>query len=284
MSTWPIATTHGPIGHPRRSAVMGILNVTPDSFSDGGRQYELGAAVAAGERLVVEGADLIDVGGESTRPGAAAVSAEEQIRRTAPVIAELRRRGVTVPISIDTRLAAVAAAALDAGADAINDVSGLRFDAALAALAARRAAAVIVMHMRGTPETMMSQCAYADVVAEVRSELAERVSAAEAAGVDRERILIDPGFGFSKEPAQNWELLRRLDELATLGRPIVAGPSRKRFIRACVGSDADAVRMGTAAVVAACCLQGAAVVRVHDVAAMRSVVETCAALADGARG
>lgn len=259
------------LGH--RTLLMGILNVTPDSFSDGGRYLDIAAAVRHGLDMAAEGADLIDIGGESTRPGAADVPPDEQVRRVEPVIRALRASNLAIPVSVDTRSAAVAAAALDAGADLINDVSAGTHDPGMLDLAARRAVPIILMHMRGDPATMQNDPRYDDVVAEVRAELAQRLSAAIAAGVVPERILLDPGIGFGKTAEHNWELLRRLSEFHTLCRPLLVGTSRKRFIRAAVGDDPRAVAFGTAATIAACCAAGAHIVRVHDVAAARAVVE-----------
>ncbi|HSK38224.1 MAG TPA: dihydropteroate synthase, partial [Arenibaculum sp.] len=210
------------------SRVMGILNVTPDSFSDGGLHLDIRAAVARGEAMVREGADLIDVGGESTRPGAPEVPAEEEIRRVVPVIEALRPLGV--PISIDTRKAAVARQALEAGAVVVNDVSGLRFDPELARIVKRFGAGLVVMHSRGTPEDMAADSRYHDVVEEVSRELGEACDRAAAAGIEPEAVMIDPGLGFAKTADHNLTLIRELDRLAALGRPILVGGSRKSFI------------------------------------------------------
>jgi len=273
-----LTTGHGSLILADRTLVMGILNVTPDSFSDGGRYFDDAAAVRRGLELAADGADLIDIGGESTRPGATDVPPDEQIRRIEPVIRKLRAANLAIPISADTRSAAVAAVALDAGADIINDVSAGTHDPAMLDLAAHRGVPIILMHMRGDPATMQNDPRYGDVVTEVRAELAQRISEALAAGVQAERILLDPGIGFSKTAEHNWELLRRLPELLTLGRPLLVGTSRKRFIRAAVGDDPRAVEFGTAATVAACAAAGAHIVRVHDVAAARAVVRVAARL------
>ena len=240
---------------------MGILNVTPDSFSDGGQYAGVAQAIAAGRQMVADGAGLIDVGGESTRPGAAPVSPAEEQARILPVIRGLA--GV-VPISVDTRNASTMAAALDAGATVVNDVSALRHDPDAAALVAARGCPVILMHMRGTPETMRSLAQYDDVVAEVLQELAARVDAAVAAGVDRRRIAIDPGIGFAKTADHNVTLLRHLDRLTALGCPIVAGVSRKKFLTALSGAE-HSVTASVAAVLSAW-QRGARILRVHDVA------------------
>ncbi|MGH7856654.1 MAG: dihydropteroate synthase, partial [Candidatus Binatia bacterium] len=261
---------------PGRTALMGVLNTTPDSFSDGGRYHSLEAAVGRAREMVDEGADLIDVGGESTRPGASEVSVDEEIRRTAPVIERIGALGV--PVSIDTRKATVAKAALDAGAVMVNDVSGGTFDPAMPPLAADRRVPVVLMHTRGTPQTMDSLASYGDVVAEVRSELAERVAAARHAGVEENRILLDPGLGFAKTPEQSLELLRRIDELHQDGFPLVVGPSRKRFVGHVLGTEVEDRLEGTLAAVAWCAAHGVAVVRVHDVRAVRRVVDMTEAI------
>jgi len=263
-----------------RTLVVGILNVTPDSFSDGGALPTTDAAVARGLALFAEGADWLDVGGESTRPGAAAVPADEEIRRTAPVIEALRRGGAG-PISIDTTKAAVARAALDAGADVVNDVSGLSFDPALGRLAAERGAPVVLMHLRGGFDSMHRSPAYGDVMAEVARELREALDRAAAAGIPRDRTVLDPGIGFSKTARHSLEALRRLGELASLDRPVLVGPSRKSFIGQVLGgAPAEGRLMGTAAAVAASVLLGAHLVRVHDVKEMAEVVR----VADAVRG
>lgn len=265
--------------------VFGILNVTPDSFSDGGAYPTADDAVNAGLRMADEGADALDVGGESTRPGSQEVPPDEQIRRTQDVIARLAQRmGADGPaISIDTRSAAVAEAALDAGATIINDVSALRDDAAMAGLAGRRGAGVILMHMQGTPADMQAKPVYEDVVAEVRAFLRERVEYATRAGVARDRVIVDPGIGFGKTGLHNLEILRRLDELRGLRVPVMIGPSRKRFIGDVLGGRPPHGRLfGTAGAVAACVLAGVECVRVHDVAACRDVAEVCAAIRRGA--
>ena len=252
-----------------RPALMGILNVTPDSFSDGGLHDEGAAAIAAAQAMLTAGADLIDIGGESTRPGAAEMPAPDEIARILPVITGLRAAGITAPISIDTRKAAVAAAGLAAGADAINDVSGLRHDRGMAAQAAAHAAPLIVMHSIGTPETMqaMAAGAYGDVLLDVYDALDAIVAQAEAAGVARARIMVDPGIGFGKTMAQNLALLERLSLFHGLGCPILLGVSRKGMIGAIAG-EADAARRGpgSAAIGLWAVQQGIQMLRVHDVA------------------
>jgi dihydropteroate synthase len=260
-----------------RTLVMGVLNVTPDSFSDGGRFDEPAAAIAHGLSLFEAGADWVDVGGESTRPGARRVPSDEEIRRVVPVIAELRRRGAG-PLSIDTTKAEVASAALDAGADLVNDVSGLRFDDAMAPLLAERGAPAILMHLRGDFASMHRDPRYGDVMDEVRAELEEALRRGEAAGIPRERIIVDPGIGFAKDARHSLEALRRLEELAVLDRPVLVGPSRKSFIGRVLDQPAERRLLGTAAAVAASVLRGAHVVRVHDVAEMVEVVRVCDAI------
>jgi len=261
--------------------LMGVVNATPDSFSDGGRFLDAEAAVAHALRLAGEGADLVDVGGESTRPGAAAVPAEEEIRRVVPVIERLRARGLSIPISIDTSKAAVARAALRAGADLVNDVRALA-DPDLARAVAEAGAPVVLMHMRGTPADMAERAHYRDVAAEVADELAGSMERAERAGVSRDRILLDPGIGFAKTAEQSLELLARLGELRALGRPLVVGPSRKSFIGKVTGAPVEARLPGTLAAVAAVVLAGAEVVRVHDVGPARQAALVAAAIRDRA--
>jgi dihydropteroate synthase len=266
-----------------RTLVMGILNLTPDSFSDGGQLAGVDAAVARGLRMFEEGADWVDVGGESTRPGAARVAAEEEIRRTAPVVEGLRRRGAG-PLSIDTTKAAVARAALDAGADLVNDVSAFGYDPAMASLVKERGVPAVLMHLRGGFTDMHRAPSYGDVMGEVVFELESAVARAESAGVSREQLILDPGLGFSKDAAHSLEALRRLDELLALDRPILVGPSRKSFIGKLLDRAPDRRLMGTAAAVASCVLLGAHVVRVHDVAAMVEVARVCDAIRGDAAG
>jgi dihydropteroate synthase len=256
---------------------MGVLNVTPDSFSDGDAHAGVEDQVAHGLALFEAGADVVDVGGESTRPGAAAVGAAEERRRVVPVVRALRGAGAG-PISIDTTKAEVAAAALDAGADMVNDVSGLRFDPAMASLIARRGVPAVLMHLRGSFETMHREPRYGDVMAEVTAELGEALARAEQAGVRREQTIVDPGLGFAKDAAHTLEVLRRLPELAALGRPVLAGPSRKSFIGRVLERPAGERIYGTAAAVAACVLAGAHMVRVHDVREMMDVARMCDAI------
>ncbi|MBV9777796.1 MAG: dihydropteroate synthase [Acetobacteraceae bacterium] len=259
---------------------MGVLNLTPDSFSDGGAYPNPNAAIAAGLAMRAAGADIVDVGGESTRPGAVPVPPEEEQARVLPVIAALARAGVLV--SADTRNAATMAAALDAGAAIINDVSALAHDPASAPLLARRDCAVVLMHMRGNPATMAAHADYHDVVAEVAAELGERVAAAERAGIARSRLVLDPGFGFAKRPEHSVALLRGLHRLRALGLPILVGISRKGFIGALAGEPVPARRDAASLAAALFALaQGAAVLRVHDVAGTAQAVRIWRALTDG---
>jgi dihydropteroate synthase len=258
-----------------RPRVMGIVNVTPDSFSDGGRFLDPERAIAHGRRLVAQGADILDIGGESTRPGAQAVSAEDELGRVEPVVAGLAG---TAPVSIDTSKALVAAAALDRGAEIVNDVTALRADPDLAGLCAERGCTVVLMHMLGSPRTMQDDPRYEDVVDEVRRFLAGRVEAAVSAGVAEERIWVDPGIGFGKKVEHNLELLRRLREIATLGRPVVIGSSRKRFLGEITGRELGERLGGTIASNVLALAAGADVFRVHDVAEARQALDAAEAI------
>ncbi len=254
----------------RRTLVMGILNVTPDSFSDGGKFADASRAVEHGLAMAGEGADIIDVGGCSTRPGAEEPSVEDELARVMPVIEKLRAKS-GVLISIDTCRPAIAGAALDAGADILNDVTALA-DVGMRELAASRDAAVVLMHMKGTPRTMQDDPCYEDLVAEVYRFLARTARAAEAAGLSRKRIAVDPGFGFGKSVEHNLELLARLGEFRSLGCPVLAGTSRKSTLGKVLGRPVDERLWGTAATVALAVAEGAAIVRVHDAGALRDVV------------
>ncbi len=256
---------------------MGVLNVTPDSFSDGGLYLSTEAAVARGLALFEEGADIVDVGGESTRPGGAPVSAEEECRRVVPVIQGLRARGAG-PLSVDTTKAGVARAALDAGADLVNDVSGFRFDPEMAAAVAERKVPVVLMHLRGGFADMHDRPRYEDVMAEVVSETEGSLRRGEEAGVERSLMIVDPGIGFAKDAAHSLEVLRRLPELGALDRPVLVGPSRKSFIGLVLDRPAGERLLGTAAAVAACVLGGAHLLRVHDLKEMVQVVKVCDAI------
>ncbi len=255
-----------------RTYVMGILNVTPDSFSDGGRYADAERALAHGREMAAAGADIIDVGGESTRPGSQPLSEEEELRRIIPVIERLSAE-LAVPISVDTYKATVAEKALRAGASIVNDISGLRFSPEMARVAADYGAAVIVMHIKGTPRDMQQNPVYDDVIAEITAYLEEGIGIALRAGVDRERVLIDPGIGFGKTLEHNLVILERLDEFRGLGRPIVLGTSRKKFIGTVLDVPSPEERVfGTAATVALGIERGASIVRVHDVRQMVQVV------------
>jgi dihydropteroate synthase len=256
--------------------LMGVVNVTPDSFSDGGLYLDPERAIAHGEELARAGAAILDVGGESTRPGAEEVGVEEELRRVRPVIEALAAGGAE--ISVDTSKRAVAAAALDAGAAIVNDVTALRGDPEMATLCAERGATVILMHMAGNPRTMQRNPVYDDVVEEVRAFLSARVEAAVEAGIAEERIWLDPGIGFGKAAEHNLELLRRLSELAELGRPLVVGASRKSFIGRLDGSGAGERLGGSIASSVLAAAEGADVLRVHDVAEMAEAMKVAAAI------
>jgi dihydropteroate synthase len=256
--------------------LMGVVNVTPDSFSDGGLFLEPEAAIAHGKQLARDGADILDVGGESTRPGAEGVSAEEELARTQPVVADLAGLGHVV--SVDTSKLAVAEAALDAGAAIVNDVTALRGDPEIGPLCAERGAGLILMHMQGNPRTMQADPTYGDVVEDVKAFLAERIEAATEAGIAEERIWVDPGIGFGKSLDHNLELLRRLGELRELGRPVVVGTSRKSFIGKIDGSSADDRIGGTIASSILAATEGAEVLRVHDVAEVAQAARVAAAI------
>jgi len=260
-----------------RTLVMGILNVTPDSFSDGGRFLGERAAVDHGVNMAESGADIVDVGGESTRPGSDPVGAEVEIERVVPVIERLARYLPGIPISIDTRKAEVAAAALEAGATIVNDVSG-GSDPAMFELASQHGAGIVLMHMRGDPKTMQVEPIYDDLVAEVHEYLRERVEAAEFAGVEPDRIVVDPGIGFGKDLDHNLALIRRIDAFLDLGRPVLVGPSRKRFLGTLLDLPEDQRVEGTAAAVAWMVSRGAHVVRVHDVQEIVRVVRVVDAI------
>ncbi len=268
----------------RRVLVMGVLNVTPDSFSDGGRFAARDAAVAHALEMVGAGADLIDVGGESTRPGSQPVPADEQVRRVVPVIEAVAPR-VPALVSIDTTRADVARAALDAGAGMVNDISSARDDDGMLPLIASRSVPIILMHMQGKPATMQVNPIYEDVTRQTIEFLRERSAAAQAVGVAAHRILVDPGIGFGKTMSHNLELLQRQSELGVLGKPVVIGTSRKGFVGKITNEPEPAHRLfGTAASVAWSVANGAAVVRVHDVGAMRQVVRMTEAIRAGAFG
>jgi dihydropteroate synthase len=261
--------------------IMGIVNVTPDSFSDGGEFLDAERAIAHGRELVEEGADVVDVGGESTRPGAEAVPAEEELRRTQPVVEALSSAGFSV--SIDTSKVGVAQAALDAGAAMVNDVTALRAEPELAGLCAERGCEVVLMHMLGDPRTMQENPVYEDVVDDIKAFLAARIEFAVSEGIDEERIWIDPGVGFGKTVEHNLELHRRLDELAELGRPIVFGSSRKSFIGMLTGAEVDERLGGTIASNVIAYANGASMLRVHDVAPMHQALAVAESILDTER-
>jgi dihydropteroate synthase len=274
----PLATG-GVLALGERPLVMGILNVTPDSFAEAERLVDPARAVEVALRMEADGADLIDVGGESTRPGAEPVGAAEEARRVLPVVEALRQR-LRIPISVDTYKASVADAALRAGAAIVNDVSGLLYDADLAGVVAAHRAALVLMHTRGRPASMYTEAQYGDVVAEVAGELRDRIARATAAGVPLERILVDPGLGFAKQAPHSYGVLARLPEIAAaLDRPVVIGPSRKSFLREAAGGRAAEGRdWATAAAVTAAVLNGAHIVRVHAVGEMVQVVRAAEAV------
>ncbi len=254
-----------------RSCVVGILNVTPDSFSDGGRHLTLAAALAGARAMQAAGADVIDVGGESTRPGAERPDEAEELRRVVPVVrAVVEETGL--PVSVDTRRSVVAEAALAAGAEIVNDVSGLAHDERMTEVVRAGGAGVVLMHMRGDPQTMDARAQYRDVAAEVAAELAARRDRAVAAGIARDAVVLDPGLGFAKHPAHNLALLDRLGSLTALGHPVMVGPSRKRFLGAVTGRPVEQRDAATAAACVVARLRGARLFRVHDVAAAREAL------------
>jgi len=270
---WPL----GSLDFSNGCLLMGILNVTPDSFSDGGKFFDPKVAIEHGLKMASDGAAIIDIGPESTRPGAVPVSIDQQIRRAVPVIIELSKR-TDVTISIDTRDVYVAEAAIEAGASIINDVTGLAGDT-MAQLVASKGAAIVIMHMQGDPSTMQNAPTYEDVVGQVRDFLVERAQKAQAFGIDKERIFIDPGIGFGKTFKHNLLLMKNLNVLAGTGYKLLVGTSRKRFIGQITGKElADQRVFGTAATVAGAVASGASVVRVHDVAEMADVVKVASAI------
>jgi dihydropteroate synthase len=262
-----------------RAKLMGIVNVTPDSFSDGGLFLDAESAVAHGRELAGEGADVLDIGGESTRPGAEAVSAQDELMRVEPVVSALAgEQGPGVPVSIDTSKLAVAEAALDAGAAIVNDVTAFRADPGIAALCGERGCEVVLMHMLGDPRTMQEDPVYDDVVADVKGFLSDRIEFAISDGIDERRIWIDPGIGFGKTVDHNLELIRRLPELADLGRPIVVGSSRKSFIGKLTGAPVDRRLGGTIASSVLAYAGGARMLRVHDVGPLRQALTVAEAI------
>lgn len=263
----------------QRTLIMGVLNVTPDSFSDGGHFFDFSSAIDHAIALQAAGADLLDIGAESTRPGAADIGAAEELRRLLPVLESLRKHRFKIPISVDTRRAIVAEAAIGAGAQILNDVSGLAYDPLIAKVAARHRAPLILMHMRGTPETMQQKPFARNVLRDVTTGLKNSIAIARKAGVPNTQIVIDPGIGFGKSYPQNYELLARLPELARFGLPLLVGASRKTFIGRALGGAPVTERVwGTAATVATSILGGAHIVRVHDVAEMVQVARVTDAI------
>ncbi len=267
----------------RRPGIMGVLNVTPDSFSDGNRYATIEKAVARALEMEKEGADIIDIGGESTRPNAMPVNQDEELGRVIPVLEGLAGR-LTIPVSVDTFKAAVAKEALAAGAEIVNDISGLTFDERMAEVVAAAHAGLVLMHTRGRPDEMQKETAYGSLIAEVTAALNDSLALAEAAGIAATRIVVDPGIGFGKSAGGNLEILRKLSEFSSLGRPIMVGTSRKSFIGAVLGRDMAERAFGTAATVALAIANGASIVRVHDVREMRDVADMAMALTEPVTG
>jgi len=263
----------------RRAHIMGILNVTPDSFSDGGVFFDKDSAVEHALEMESQGADMIDIGGESTRPGSKAVSADEECERVIPVIRTVTKR-VKIPVSIDTSKSEVAKRALDCGAVIVNDITGLRKDPRTARVAQRYKAAVVLMHMKGTPRTMQKSPRYKDLIPEITSGLRQSVKIAKGAGISDDRIVVDPGIGFGKGPEHNLSVLKRLREFKSLGYPVIVGPSRKSFIGKISGAAVGDRIFGTSAAVALAIQNGADIVRVHDVKEMRQVVQITEAISN----
>ena len=262
----------------KRTYLMGILNVTPDSFSDGGEFATLESAVVQAYNLVSSGADILDIGGQSTRPGAGQISLDEELKRVIPVISAIRSQ-LSIPISVDTTRAKVAEAAVAAGADMVNDISGATFDREMLATVARLNVPIILMHIRGTPETMQSFTDYSDLIGEISQFFQERLEAAVSAGIKRSHLIIDPGIGFAKDYRQNIELLRRLGEFRQFNLPILVGASRKSFIGHILNRDNPKERVwGTAAACCGAIASGADILRVHDVAPMYDVCRVADAI------
>jgi dihydropteroate synthase len=265
----------------RKTFIMGVVNVTPDSFSDGGVYFERDAAISCSIRMVEEGADLIDVGGESTRPGSLPVDAEEETRRVVPVIEGLAKM-TDIPVSIDTYKADVARRALDAGASMVNDISGLRFDSGMAEIVACRNVPVVIMHIKGTPRNMQEDPVYEALIPEIIEYLMTCKRIATESGIREDMIVIDPGIGFGKTCAHNLEIIRNLHEFLSLGNPLLLGPSRKAFIGKVLGDIQASWRLeGTAAAVAVAIVNGANIVRVHDVKEMVKVAKVADAIKRG---
>ena len=267
-----IRSPHFTLELDKRSLLMGTINVTPDSFSDGGQFFDIEQAVEQGEALAASGADLLDIGGESTRPFSDPVPLEEELRRVIPVVNKLAKR-ISIPISIDTCKSQVARAALDAGATIINDISGLRFDPEMLQVAAAAEVPLVLMHMLGTPRTMQVEPHYGSLLSEIIAFLEERIQFACAGGISRDRIIVDPGIGFGKTVDHNLYIIKHLDAFAALGQPILLGPSRKSFIGAVLDKQVNEREPGTWAAVCAAILKGAHIVRVHEVATCRQIVD-----------
>lgn len=262
----------------KQTYLMGVLNITPDSFSDGGDYNSLEAALERGQRMVTAGADILDVGGQSTRPGAKTISPEAELERVIPIIKEIRK-SLNVPISVDTTRAAIAQQAIAAGADIVNDISGGLFDPEMFPTVAALDVPIILMHIRGTPETMQQLTAYDDLVGDILSVLKERIKAAETAGIARSRLIIDPGIGFGKTAEQNLELLRKLNQFQALELPILVGTSRKSFIGKILNQNDPKQRVwGTASTCCAAIAQGADILRVHDLPEMWEVSQVADAI------
>lgn len=277
---WVLPFPYHPLTIEGKPLIMGILNITPDSFYDGGRYTRVDFAVARGEEMVEEGAEIIDIGGESTRPGAERISAEEEIERVLPVLKELRKR-IDVPISIDTYKAEVARLAIEEGAEMVNDISAMRFDEKMVEVIREKRVPIVLMHMKGTPKDMQENPYYKDVMGEIYGFLMERVEWAVEKGIGRDYLIADPGIGFGKRIIDNLEIIRRLRELKSLGLPILLGPSRKSFIGNILGGLPPEERLeGTCAVVAIAVMKGANIIRVHDVKAMKRVIEVAYALSE----
>lgn len=278
--TWKLADQHWEFGSLPK--LMGIVNVTPDSFSDGGEHCGVDSAVKHGLLLAEEGADILDVGGESTRPGASPVSLDEELRRVVPVVRELARQ-TRVPISIDTYKAEVAQQCLAAGAIIVNDISGLSFDADMPRVCSQSSCGIIAMHIQGTPQTMQLEPHYDNVVAEVCCHFERRLAELEAIGIARERVVLDPGIGFGKTAEHNLELLSQIAKLHELGRPVLIGHSRKRFLKKILGRDVEERNAGTVGVSIALAAQGVDILRVHDVQTTRDALLAWNAVIRGAR-
>jgi len=273
-------TSQREISFAKKTRIMGILNVTPDSFSDGGKFLQIDAAVERALDMIVEGADIIDIGGESSRPGARRISAEEEIRRVIPVIEGIRER-VDVPVSVDTMKAVVAQRAVEAGAEIINDISAMTSDSQMAAVVAETKAAVVFMHKQGEPETMQDAPAYHDLLGEMTNYLSRRIRDALSCGIQKEKIIVDPGIGFGKTVEHNLNILRYLRELKVWGRPILVGVSRKSFIGALTDMEPNEREEGTIAAMVAAIMNGASMVRIHDIQKMKRAITVADAIVHG---